>query len=64
MADSDRVVLIAAYEESLKVLFSTFFASYTAALGDPEREAEAETRFQRGVVHARYVRDRALALLP
>jgi hypothetical protein len=61
---NERDVIDSAYENLFCALFSTFFQSYTSAMGDEQREAEAERLFSKGVKHARFVRDRAIALLP
>ena len=58
--DSD--VVQAAYEETLKKLFSVFWDSYVVASTPKEKEL-AEQRFKRAVRSARSCRDRALANL-
>jgi hypothetical protein len=64
MASKETDVINSAYEDLLRQLFATFYLSYTSAMGDESQEVEAEKLFARGVAHARFVRDRALALLP
>ena len=61
---NDRDVIQSAYEESLKEVYAAFASAFTSACGDAQKESEADAQFQRGVVHVRHLRDRALALLP
>lgn len=61
---TDQEVVQSAYEQLLETLFATFFSSCNGAMSDPAAATEAEQRFKMGVLHARHVRDRALALLP
>ena len=60
---TDQDVIRKSYEDSLSRVYAAFDNAFTAALGDPQKEAEAGVRFQRGVVHVRHIRDRALELL-
>jgi hypothetical protein len=60
---SDREVIQKAYEEYLTSIYAVFTSSFTTALGDKQKEAEAEAAFQKAVAHGRHIRDRALALL-
>jgi hypothetical protein len=60
---SDREVIQKAYEAGLMTMYAVFVSNFTTALGDKQKEAEVEADFQRAVVHARHVRERALALL-
>ena len=60
----DKAQIQAAYGAMIQLLFKVFFESFTAAHGDTEQEHSAEERFKGGIVHARHVRDRAIALLP
>ena len=53
-----------AYSATVETLFKVFFEAFTTAQGSPEAEQGAKTRFQNGIVHARHVRDMALALVP
>jgi hypothetical protein len=53
-----------AYANTSRVLYSVFSQSHIAANGDAQQEAKAEEAFQKGVLRARKVRDRALELLP
>lgn len=55
MAAKESDVIEAAYEDLLRQLFSTFYLSYTAAMGEESQEAEAEAIFARGVAHARFI---------
>ena len=59
----DRTHVLDAYAKLVEQLFAVFFSSYTGARGDATEEAAAEQRFKAGLVHARHIRDRALALL-
>ena len=60
----DKAQIQEAYGAMVQLLFKVFFESFTAAHGDTEQERGAEERFKGGIVHARHVRDRAIALLP
>ena len=60
----DKAHILEAYGRLVEQLFTVFFSSYTAAQGNATEEAAAEHRFKAGLVHARHVRDRALAVLP
>jgi hypothetical protein len=60
---SDREVIQRAYEADLTTIYAVFGSNFTTALGDKQKETEAEAGFQRAVAHARHVRERALALL-
>ncbi len=64
MAAKESDVIEAAHEDLLRQLFSTFYLSYTSAMGEESQEADAEKIFARGVAHARFIRDRAISLLP
>ena len=61
---SERDLIEEAFGATIKTLYSVFFQAYTAAHGDPAREEQAEQIFHTGVIHARHVRARALAMLP
>ncbi len=62
---SDREVIQRTYESALLAgVYAAFTAAYTEELGKKQKEVEAEARFREGVAHARFLRDRALALLP
>ena len=60
MTDSD--VVQAAYEETVKKLFSVFYESYVTASTQQEKQ-QAEQKFKKAVKNARDCRDRALANL-
>jgi len=61
---TERQIIEQAFEETIKNLFSVFFDSYTIAKGDPAGEQQAEATFRSGILHARHIRDRALAIIP
>jgi hypothetical protein len=61
---NERESIDRAYGETVETLFKVFFGEFTSAHGNPEAEQGAEDRFKRGIVHARHVRDLALALIP
>jgi hypothetical protein len=61
---NDKELIQKAYEASLSAIYAAFVAAYTAALGDEETERQAEGQFRSNVLHARHIRDRALAVLP
>lgn len=60
MKDPD--IVQAAYEETVKELFSVFYDSYIAASTQQEKQ-QAEQRFKTAVKNARDCRDRALTNL-
>ena len=65
MQDSDLV--IDSYGDTVKSLFSVFFQNWIvaqAAANPAVAEKDAEDKFVKGIVTARTVRDRAIALLP
>jgi hypothetical protein len=51
------------YGETVETLFKVFFSEFTLARGDSAGEEGAKERFRNGIVHARHVRELALALL-
>lgn len=53
-----------AYKTTVAKLWMNFFDAYTMAQGDAAREQQAETNLRNAILHARHVRDRALAVLP
>ena len=59
----DKALVQTAYETTFAAIYKAFFEAYTSASGDKQKEAEAEARFQSGVIHIRHIRDRALGLL-
>ena len=61
---TDSELIDEAYGAIVRNLFSNFFHSFTAALGNPDEEQQAAELFRKGVMHARHVRERALAALP
>lgn len=61
MNDSD--LIHAGYQGTVKQLYADFFASYTGT-NDPAARQQIEQRFIKGLITARQVRDRALAILP
>ncbi len=60
----DKAQIQEAYGAMIQLLFNVFFESFTAAHGDTEQERGAEERFKGGILHARHIRDRAIAVLP
>lgn len=60
----ERQIIESAYADTVHILYSVLLESYTAANGDTKAEAKAEEAFQKGILRARHVRDRALVLLP
>lgn len=52
-----------AFEEQIKSTFNIFFDASTTAQ-NAQVKTEAEERFKKGILNARAIRDRALALLP
>lgn len=61
---SEQESIKRAYAETVETIFKVFFSEVTAAHGDSDAEQSAKERFQKGIVHARHVRDLALALVP
>jgi hypothetical protein len=53
-----------AYGETVETLFKVFFSEFTSAHDDPHSEQGAKNRFSKGIVHARHIRELALALVP
>ena len=60
---TDQQIITQAYEEKVKLLFSTFFDAWSLAK-DADEKTKSEQRFQRGIQLARQARDRAIAILP
>jgi hypothetical protein len=60
---SDQQLIAESYEEIIKTVFSQFYQASALAKA-PEEKAKAEQIFQAGIVFARQVRDRAVAILP
>ena len=61
---TERQLVEEAFATLVKQLFVVFNQNYSSAAGDPGSEQRAETIFHNGILHARHVRDRALANLP
>jgi hypothetical protein len=61
-AMNDQDTIKAAYSDSLKVLYNTFFGAFAAAVDQAGKDA-ALARFKLGVTHARQARDAALGVL-
>lgn len=61
---SEQEAINRAYGATIETLFRVFFDAFTSAHGSAEAEQAATARFQNGILHARYVRDLALELLP
>ena len=60
----EKETLEQAYYAVVTSLYNQFAGSYTTAQGNAEKEKQAETLFQHGILHARHIYTRALALLP
>lgn len=60
---SEQESIDRAYGDTVETIFRVFFSEYTLARGNPDGEQGAKERFQKGIVHARHVRDMALSLL-
>jgi hypothetical protein len=63
-AQTEQDLINAAYGDAVRNLYQVFAQAYTAALGAATGQQQAEANFQRGITHARHVRDRAIALIP
>jgi hypothetical protein len=61
---TDKELIQKAYEASITAIYAAFVEAYTAALGDEQSERQAEGQFRSQVLHARHIRERALATLP
>jgi len=53
-----------AYGETVETMYKVFFNEFTMAHGDEDTEKAAKERFRKGILHARHVREIALALVP
>ncbi|MGE5305587.1 MAG: hypothetical protein ACM3TN_19930 [Alphaproteobacteria bacterium] len=60
---TDQQIITQAYEEKVKLLFSTFCDAWSLAK-DADEKTKSEQHFQRGIQLARQARDRAIAILP
>lgn len=60
---SDENLIRQSYEEMVRTVFAQFYQASILAK-TPEEKAKAEQIFQTGIVFARQVRDRAMAILP
>jgi hypothetical protein len=60
---SEQESIKQAYSETVETIFKVFFNEFTSAHGNPDAEQGAKERFQKGIGHARHVRDLALALV-
>lgn len=58
----DQQIILAAYDDAIKSLYSNLFDGYVAADGDAAQEQQADRRFTTGISLARSSRDRAVAL--
>jgi hypothetical protein len=61
--NSDQQIILSAYEDEIKELYSKLFQGYVESGGDAQQQKQAEQRFSAGVGLARITRDRAVALL-
>jgi len=61
---SEKESIEQAYSYTVETLFRVFFEAFTTAQGNDDAEQAAKARFQKGIIHARHVRDLALSLLP
>ena len=59
---TDQDIINQAYQATLNKLFAVFFDAYAIA-ATPADKAQAEQRFQNGVIFARAARDKAITLL-
>ena len=59
----ERAIIEAAFADLLRKIFEKFNGEYTLARGDAAAEKLAEEAFRKGLMHARHLRSRALALL-
>jgi hypothetical protein len=60
---SDDNLIRQSYEEMIRTVFTQFYQASILAI-TAEEKAKAEQIFQTGVLFARQVRDRAVAILP
>ncbi len=56
-------IIKSAFEDQIRAIFNIFFNAYTTANNDQDK-ALAEQRFRAGILAARAIRDKALALVP
>jgi hypothetical protein len=61
---NERELIQQAYAETVATVYRVFFGEFTAALGNSDQEQKVKNNFQKGIIHARHVRDLALGLLP
>lgn len=62
--DDDKSCIDGAYGATSENLFKVFFNEFTMTHGDPDTEHAAQERFREGILHARHVRELAVALAP
>lgn len=60
---NDPQTIAEGYEQIIKTVFAQFYQASVLAR-TPEEKAKAEQIFQTGVIFARQLRDRAVAILP
>ncbi len=61
---NDGNIIQAAYEDTVRRAYHSFFEAYTNARGNKGEEQIAEEHFQRAISHARHIRSVALSLVP
>ena len=60
----ERQTIAAAFSDTVRNSYTVFFETFTMAQGDAAKERQAIDRFRAAILHARHVRDLALASLP
>jgi hypothetical protein len=60
---SEENLIRQSYDDMIRTVFAQFYQA-TILAKTPEEKAKAEQIFQTGVLFARQVRDRAVAILP
>lgn len=61
---NEQPIIENAFQQTITTLYQVFFQAYTAARGDLASQKQAEDSFKNGILHARHIRERALALIP
>jgi len=60
---SDENIIRQSYDDIIRTVFTQFYQAFVLAKTSEEK-AKAEQIFQNGILFARQVRDRAVAMLP
>jgi hypothetical protein len=61
---NEQPLIESAFQQTIATLYQVFFQAYTAARGNQAGQQQAEDNFKNGILHARHIRERAVALIP